>query len=244
MKAKVLFLIATFCLIPASWAQNDYFNRINVSQFEFNLGYNEPETNVELYDFLEDTTNFEANDLDGFKFQLKYLYQINNYFSIGGSLSVATEDQEVFDLDFITEGGNDIFQTFETDIVMFGVDAVITPFGSGDRFGSRGWAPKTFVPYLALGAGLKSYNIINDGEFVVDRNSENPDIIFANFEDDGSAFAYKIGAGLRINLSKSIDLNLLYEVEDAEDDLGGDFQGFGDFDLSSETAYVGLRITL
>lgn len=237
-------LLLTLALSQVCWAQNDYFNRINVSQFEFNFGFNDPDTDNGLYDFLGETTNFEANDMDGFIFQFKYLYQLNNYFSIGGSINATSEDQTIFDLDFVTAGGNDIFQNIEVETNWFGFETVITPFGSGDRFGSQGWAPKRFVPYVTLGAGLKSYNVYNDGEFVIDRNSDNPEIILASFEDDGGTFSYKYGAGLRISISKTWDVNLLYEADHAEEELGGDFQDFGDFDLSSDSAYIGFRITL
>lgn len=229
---------------PLAWAQQDYFNRTNISQFEFNFGFNDPETDTDLYDFLEQTTNFEADDQDGFVFQFKYLYQINNYVSVGGSVNATSESQEVYDLEFVTEGGGDIFQTFELDTNWIGFETVITPFGSGHRFGSQGWAPKTFVPYLTLGAGLKSFDIVNEGDFVVDRDSNNPDIIFTSFEDDGQSFSTKVGAGLRINVGKSWDINILYERDNAEAELGGDFEGFEDFDLSADSAYIGFRILL
>ena len=233
-------------LFPASALaqKNDYFDRTNLVYLEFNFGSNDPDDNSDIYDFLENESTFDRDDLDGFAFDFKVYYQLNNRISLGGAVTAYEEDTTVENLDFVDINGRPIFNTTTLDTTWIGGQIIWTPFGAGETFGTRGWAPKFFVPYLSAGVGFKVWEFHQDGEFV-DQTDPNDPFIFADrFESDGEAFSTRLGAGFRLNLHKNVDLNFQLQRDWGEDDLEGSFIGFGELDLGSQSGFVGVTIRL
>ena len=241
---KRVFWFAMMAPIALAVNAQDYFNRRQVLNAEFNFGLTQPDTSSDIFNLLEETTTLNSDDLDGGSFNFKLQYQMNNFLSLGGMVATYSEDTTVVDNFYEDEDGFPIAQDIDFETTFIGFSVIWTPFGAGETFGTRGWAPKRFVPYLCFGLGFKSWEFLNAGDFVDDSDPNNAIIYSDEFFDDGTVAAARFGGGFRINLTKKIDINCLYEHDYAEDNLGGGFDGFGDLDLSSKSAYLGVILRL
>jgi len=242
---RIVAIIAMVCaFIPFAQAQKGYFDRSNVVHFEFDFGHSRPETDGDYFDFLENTTTFDRDDLDGQAFKFRVLYQLDNKIAVGGSIVHYDESITVEDNFYVDVNNLPILQTNTLETTWVGASFVWTPFGAGETFGSRGWAPRRFVPYLSAGVGIKEWELRSVGEFVDDADPTDPIIFNDRFEDDGQVFSARFGCGIRFNLHKNLDLNLFAETDYAEDDLEGSFVGFGDLELSSKSGYIGIIFRL
>lgn len=226
--------------IPAL-AQENYFLGERMSIFQIMGGWNEPNSDNEIYDFSNELLTFDDSDLAGPSFQFNYFYQVNNFVAVGGGIYLAEETTRSEDRDFVFENGDPIVQETGLETGWFGALVNITPFGAGEFFGSKAWLPNTFVPYIQLGAGIKSYDFYQTGDFV---DFETLDIFYDDFSDTGNAGSFRLGVGLRINLSKHMDLDLLGQKDWAETELNGDFEGFGDIDFGSTAYQIGLTLRI
>ena len=240
------FLSLLTFMIVSPWAlsQKDYFSHPNVVHFELDFGKLEPDTGNRYFDFLEDTTTFDSDDLEGQAFQFRVLYQLNNRLAIGGSVLHFDEDITSEDNFYVDTSGAAILQRNVFETTWTGLSLVWTPFGAGETFGTRGWAPRRFVPYLSAGVGIKSWELRATGEFVDDSDPNDPIIFQDVFSDEGDVFSGRLGCGLRINVHRNIDINFAFESDYAEDDLDGSFIDFGDINLDSKSAFVGIIFRL
>lgn len=93
-----------------------------------------------------------------------------------------------------------------------------------------------FVPYVGAGGGLYTYDLIEDGDFI-DFSTPDLEIFPALFQEDGETFGWYWNAGINIGLSRTWSFFAEFRQHNAEDELGGDFEGacdalfdFGGFD--------------
>lgn len=236
--------VAVLLATPLLFAQNDYFDGVNRTLLEVDFGSYEPNTDSDVFDFFEDTITFDREDMDGASLQFKILYQLNNHINVGGSFSGFRETQVTEDRFYVLENGDSIFQENSLKHGTLAANLQWLPFGSGETFGSRGWAPRFFVPYLGVGLGVRDWELAQEGLFVDDSDPNDPIVFESLFKDEGTAFVVRFEAGFRIRLHKSLDLNCLYQSDHSESELEGSFEGFGDLDLGSRSAYVGVVVRL
>ncbi|CAM2007430.1 outer membrane beta-barrel protein [Acanthopleuribacter pedis] len=229
---------------PALAQKNDYFDRTEMVYFEINLGTHQPDEGSDLFNFFEETSTFDSEDLDGFVVDFKLYYQLNNRLSIGGGLSVYEESVSAESRDFVDIDGFGIVNETEFQTTWVGAQMIWTPFGAGEQFGSKGWAPKFFVPYLTAGIGFKAYEVVQVGEFVDETDPNDPFIFADRFEADGESLSTRFGCGFRLNLHRNVDLNFSLQQEWAEDDVAGSYSGFGDLDLGSKSAMIGVTFRI
>lgn len=234
----------TLLAMPTVVAQQGYFSRPNVVHFELDFGQLRPDDDNDYFDFLEDTTTFDRDDFDGTTFQFRVLYQLTNRIAIGGAVQHFDESTTAEDAFYVDENSAPIIQTNALETTWGGLSLVWTPFGAGETFGTRGWAPRRFVPYLSAGFGIKDWQLRSSGEFVDDSDISDPIIFEDRFVDDGNVFSTRIGCGFRLNLHRNLDLNFAWQRDFAEDDLEGSFVGFGEIDLGSNSALVGIIFRL
>jgi opacity protein-like surface antigen len=235
----ILMISGWMATLPLT-AQQGYFPKQEVLNLEFNFGILQPGTDAEVYDFLEEVLTFDADDLEDGTLDFKMHYQFSNYWSVGGSVSVFESEIDSEDRDFVDSDGFPILQTTRLTTAWFGANLIWTPFGAGEQFGSQGWAPKRFVPFLTGGAGFKSWELELIGDFVDVEDPAGPTIFPANFLAEGETFSWRFAAGFRFNVLKNLDLNFTYQRDYADDSLNGDFQDFGELDLDSTAVMLGV----
>jgi hypothetical protein len=91
--------------------------------------------------------------------------------------------------------------------------------------------------YLGAGVGANFWEYEEVGDFVDFSDPELP-IFPGRFKDTGTAFQTQLSAGLELPLSRGFHLVLEGRYSWSDDQLGGDFSGFGDIDLGGGWFFV------
>ncbi len=95
------------------------------------------------------------------------------------------------------------------------------------------------VPYIGAGGGLYLWNLVEEGDFI-DFSGAELAIFDDFFEDDGEELGWYYLVGLEVPVSRSVRLFAEGRWDRAEADLGGDFQGLGELDLSGRMLSAGV----
>lgn len=226
LTALAAILIAGLAAGPAS-AQ--YYNRENTLRFR--VGLFEPDGESQYWDdtatvFTGDPSDFE-DTLVGFDYRLG----LGDHLSLQFSASDYSGQDRRSYLDFVDGAGGEIRHTATLDITSLTAGLVL-------RF-----APHAAVsPYVGAGGGLYSWTLEERGRFI-DFGSPGLDVFNAGFKDDGDTFGYYVQAGLDIPLGAGWALFAEGRWHEADDELSGDFDGFGTLDLSGREISGGVSWT-
>jgi opacity protein-like surface antigen len=98
---------------------------------------------------------------------------------------------------------------------------------------------RRLVPYVGAGGGFYIWNLEETGDFV-DFGAVPLEIFSTRFTDDGETFGWYWNAGLRVGITRNWSFYGEYRKHDAKDSLSGDFEGFGDLDLSGNETSGGF----
>jgi opacity protein-like surface antigen len=241
MKKNILLFIAAFSLTPLM-AQADFSSSPHITFFDIGIGSHQIETNSAIFDFNRERLIFNPSDLDDFDFSLGMNWQRSNFLAYGVSFRQFNSSVVTEDADYMYPDGSGIFQQIELNTQFIGFSMIFTPTGAGSSFGQHAWAPNNFVPYAKLGLGFLSWEYIESGEFVDDNTL---DIYYDTYLAKDTSLGAELSLGMRFKILPKMDFQAEYTFSHAKDSMDGmDFQGFGDLDLSSQTATIGLCIKI
>lgn len=175
---------------------------------------------------LEFTGN--ADDFEDVSIGIDYLRLLGDRtaLQVSGNFFEGQADQAY--LDFVDDRGRDIFHTTTLEVSSVNLGLLF-------YLASRGSA---VVPYVGVGGGLYSWRLEESGEFI-DFGLFEPEIFAGTFFDEGETFGYHYLLGLDIPLGQQFSIFAEGRWQEAEDDLAGDFQGFGTLDLSGREIRAG-----
>lgn len=148
---------------------------------------------------------------------------------VGGSFFQS--ENEFAYRDFTDSRDRDVVHTATLDISTFdlGLRIRLAP------------AQSPIVPYLGGGAALVSWQLTEEGDFI--DFTPPPPVVFDDiFEAEGNTVGYFLVAGLEVPLSTAWVIYAEGRYVDAEDELGDDFDGFGDLDLTGQQYAVGVAL--
>ncbi len=234
---KLIVCASLFIASIYGLSQNDYYVGESRTLVQFSMGWFDPAPRGDIYDFSEFELTFDRDDLEGINVDFNVYRQLNNIISVGGGFTAFSDTATSEFRNFVYDNGDAILQETKLDQFWFGAMAMITPFGAGETFGSRAWAPRAFVPYIIVGAGLMTWEFVQEGDFV---DIDTDEIFYDTFLADGATASLRAGAGFRIKLTRSTDIDFSTIYDFAEDDLGGDFDGFGNIELNAQHTSIGL----
>lgn len=176
-----------------------------------------------------------TGDVDGFSdliAGLDYHRFITQHLGVVASSTFFTGDTDQAYIDFVDEGGADIFHTTELEAATFQL-GVLFNLTRRDR---------AVVPYVGAGGGLTYWTLAEFGDFI-DFGAANPEIFNDHFEDDGTTFGWYWQAGAEFPLAPNLSGFVDGRWTRAEADLEGDFAGLGELDLSGRALSVGLTFS-
>ena len=101
---------------------------------------------------------------------------------------------------------------------------------------------RALVPYIGIGGGIYDWSLSEFGDFI-DFGTEDLEIFDDFFYDEGDVLGYYWRIGLEIPLAPNWAIYVEDRWQRADDELGGDFEGLGELDLSGETIAAGLSIS-
>lgn len=199
-----------------------------------------PEGSGDLWESNEEDFTFESSDLEDLSFGVSWIAPLHNHVEIGLHVdfydSVASSGYR----DFTDQDGFAILHDTRLETMPMSVDVRVVPFG---RFGGAPWpgGPRAVRPAVYLGGGIGAtyWEYEEAGDFV---DFEDPDlpVVYDRFADDGVAFAFHAVLGADFPLSRSTGVLFESRYTWADDEMSGDFEGFGTIDLSGWSLAGGL----
>lgn len=87
------------------------------------------------------------------------------------------------------------------------------------------------VPYVGVGGGIYSWSLEEVGDFI-DFGAAEPEVFGGGFGDEGTTLGWYLVGGLDVTFGSGLSFFAEGRWSDASDELGGDFDGFGDLELS------------
>jgi len=226
LAALAVILIAGFAAGPAS-AQ--YYGREHTLRFR--VGLFQPDGESQYWDDAAGIFSGDASDFEDTLAGFDYRMGLGEHLALLISASdYSGEDHRTY-LDYVDGTGAEIRHTASLDITSLTAGLVL-------RF-----APNAAVqPYIGAGGGLYSWTLEERGRFI-DFGSQNLDLFRADFQDEGDTFGYYLQAGLDVPLGAGWALFGEGRWHQADDELSGDFEGFGTLDLSGRELAAGVSWT-
>jgi len=204
-----------------------------VVAFLFKLGELQPNGGSDLWDYHEDLFTAEAGDFDDIAFGFDVILLASSHLEFAFGLEAYEADVGSVYRDYVDSFGGSIAQYQNLSLVPLTASVHWLPFG---RYSGESGRPRGVVPYLGVGMGLLIWEYELGGSFV---DLGTLEIYDDYFYDDGATIAALATAGIEFRVSRAWSIHLEGRYLWAEDNLGADFVGFDDLDLSSWAFFGG-----
>lgn len=228
-RSRAIWVLAGLLLASApAWAQpRGPYERDGA--FRFHIGAFRPEGDSEYWDdkfndFTGDIGDFENLSIGG-----DFLWSLNRNLGLLFSGYYYQGDTTQSYRDFEDNFGNRIRHDATLEITSFTGGILFSPLGPS--------AP--IIPYVGVGGGIYLWRLEEDGDFI-DFGTVNDEIFTALLESDGEAFGWYGLLGFEVPINPAISLFVEGRWTQADDELSGDFEGFGDIDLSGRQFLAGI----
>lgn len=186
------------------------------------FGLLEPRANSDYFDDKALDFDFDSTDFEDNSFGVSYLRFISDHLGVQFGVTGYEGSADPFYLDFVEDNGANITHSNDLETTALTV-GLLWHIVERDR---------AVVPYLGLGGGLVSYDLIENGDFI-DFGTSPASIFTDRFSASGETFGWYFQAGLEVPLGQNWSIFAEAKWTRAEDDLEEDFDGFGELDLSS-----------
>lgn len=229
LPALGLFVIALAVPLGDAAAQSSYHGPgapRNVLRFE--VGLFSPNGDSTYWNDKELEFTGGAGDFDDLSVGFDYLRLFNERIGLLVSTGFWEGEARQSYLDFTDQFGAPVRHT--TTLEIFSLNVGFLAF-----LGPRSWP---VIPYLGAGGGFYFYDLRESGDFI-NFTLPQPVVFSDTFRDDGITLGYYGQAGLEVPLSPTWSIDVEGRWQWAEDELGGDFDGFGSLDLSGSEFRVG-----
>lgn len=236
-----IFVVVAALAVPALAQRRTPYGLQN--ELRVRIGLFEPDGESEYWVAKQIDFTGEPSDFEDVTIGVDYLRALNQRWGLLLSAS-GYEGQERQAYRFFETGtGTDIDHITSLDVGAFTAGLVFHLARRDARF----------VPYAGVGGGFYLWDLTENGDFI-DFTTPDLEIFPAIFQDDGEALGWYWHAGLSVGLSRTWSFFAEFREHNAEDELGGDFEGacdalldFGGFDscdleLSGQEISAGLSV--
>jgi opacity protein-like surface antigen len=200
--------------------------------FRFDLGSFEPRGDSQywdekVFDFTTSTEEFE--DVE---FRIEWIRFLGDHLGLAIAASVYEGGSTDEYRDFEDQFGGAIRHTTELEIDSLTLGLLI-------HLTQR---DNAIVPYVGIGGGVWGWSLSEFGDFI-DFSTVDLEIFDDFFYDEGDALGYYWRVGVEIPLAPNWAIYAENRWQRVDDELGADFEGLGELDLSGETISAGLSIS-
>ena len=227
----LIVLGATLLALPATAQYRSPYPapRSEPNVLRFHAGLFQPDGGPDYWRDKRREFTGAADGLEDVAAGFDYLRLVSERLAVLGAVNAFEGSLDQSYLDFVDESGANITHTTSLEIVSFDLGLL--------WFITHRSAP--VVPYIGGGGGIYSWTLEEKGDFI-DFGVEPPVIFTDTFDDKGETFGWFALAGLDIPVSDTWTVFVEGKWQWAKDRLGGDFEGFGDLDLSGPEFRAGF----
>ncbi len=222
-RALLLTLMGSLLWTAAAEAQGNW-SPGDFGSLRLRIGIFQPQADSEYWDDVFTDFTGSASSFEDLVFAIDYLWMTSRQggFVFGGSFYDGDTSQAY--RDWVDSEGRSINHT--------------TSLRLNDLYGAYiyRFARTGVRPYVGVGGGLLRWRLREEGDFIDFSDPDLP-VFFAAYQADDVTWEVLGLAGLEIPLSFTWRFLVEGRYRWAEDDLGDDFAGFGEIDLS------GLEVT-
>jgi len=204
-----------------------------VVAFVFKLGELQPSGDSDLWAFHEDLFTAEVSDFNDLAFGFDVILLASSHVEFAFGLETYEGSTGSVYRNYEDSFGQPIAQYQSLSLFPFTASVHWLPFG---RYDDESGRPHAVVPYLGVGMGMLLWEYELNGSFV---DLGTLEIYDDFFYDDGATIAGVGTAGIEFRVSRAWSVHLEGRYLWAEDDLGVDFIGFDDLDLSGWAFFGG-----
>ena len=195
----------------------------------FRLGWFAPHVESSLWADNLETFTLELGDFDALIGGVEVALELNEYVDLAFGVESSSRTAFTSYHDFVRDDGTEVIQDLSLRTTPVTAGVRVLPIGKSHRV----------FPYVSGGAGFYFYEYREEGEFI---DFSNFDIFIDTFVDRGLAYGVYLAGGVEVLVSPSVSVFGEYRRHWARGTHGGDFRGFGSFDLASEQASFGVNL--
>ena len=185
------------------------------------VGILEPRADSDYFDDKALDFDFSETDFEDNSFGVSYVRFVSDHLGVQFGVTGYEGAADPFYLDFVEANGANIAHSNDLELTNVSI-GLMWNILERDR---------AIIPYLGVGGGLISYDLIENGDFI-DFGTDPASIFTDQFAASGDTFGYYVQAGLEVPLGDTWSIFAEAKWNRAEDDLEDDFEGFGELDLS------------
>jgi len=178
------------------------------------FGYVQPSGDSDVFSQNERETTFRVNDLNDFGGSIGYDFFLGDHVNLGAGFSYYHSDTTVEDVDFEFPNHQPILRDIHLQIV---------PLEANVKFLLTG-RDAVVIPYVGGGFGIYFWEYSEVGDFIIDRNSGNPQTISGHAFSDGADPGWHAEAGVFVPVGHGIAIMGEGKYWSAQGDL--DVRGF------------------
>jgi hypothetical protein len=238
--ALVIGLVTGFAgALSAQPAPKDFFLSPPVGSIAFRLGYMGSDANSDVFDFSLERFNVHKRDFGGVNGEAELAFVLYRGFemSVAGGYAVASKRSMY--RDWVDNDDQPIEQTTWFRRVPLTINLRYNLAKSVQPIGSFAFIPNTFTPYVGLGTGLVAHKFKQTGDFI---DFQDMSVFFHQYESTGVSSLVQAVAGLTYaaNARMGLDTQLKYVRSSAQ--MGAQWIGFDNIDLSGVALTTGMHI--
>lgn len=221
-KSAICAVVLSIALASHAWAVGQQSFRVRFGVFQPD-GESAYWFDKEL-DFFGDIEEFEDTAVG-----LDYVADLNSLMSFLVSVDYYFGEVPQSYRDYEGPGGSSIVHDTSLSVtpLTVGLTFNLTPRRAPLRF------------FVGAGGGVYLWRLEEIGDFI-DFDVDPPEIFFDGFEDEGEEFGYYLQAGLEVPFGRNLSFVADARWDEVETTLGGDFEGFGELDLSGSRYTMGI----
>jgi hypothetical protein len=231
-RSHAIWMLAGLLVLSApAWAQRGTYERDGA--FRLHLGAFRPDGDSDYWNNKEQEFTGDIGDFENISFGGDYLLSLNRHLGLLFSGNYYQGDNTQSYRGFVDNRGDEIRHDTKLEIASLTAGVQISLTGPD--------AP--IIPYVGAGGGFYSYSLEEKGDFI-DFHSAHHDVFFSNPQTDGVAFGHYWLVGLEAPITPNLSLFGEGRWTRAKDELGDDFENFGDLDLSGREIVAGVSWNL
>lgn len=200
-----------------------------------------PRAESEIFDFTREQLTVERRDFRAIFVGVDAAYRWSDRIDVAFSLDLIDSETDSEFRDWIGEDDLPITQTTSLRVVPVQLGLKVYLRERGRAIGNHAWIPDRWVPYVGGGVGATWYTFEQQGEFVDFTDL----LIFEDhFDSKGTAASVHLRGGMDVTLTPRFFLNADARYIWGGAELGRDFVGFDEIDLTGLQATLGVGVRL